>query len=162
MDLMATYTSAKRAPIGGGLICRRLPFFSRFDTNDTAGVDVFSHNVKRMPGSLRTCFGYCFPQPSLEGVVLAHISHCEATAMIVVPNTRASWFPMIEGAEVRSTQIASKGEDSQLFRAHHQRGTEPYTFGGPRIRAVEVDFRGNRYIVRGQPRIPQGYTTPTH
>ena len=47
--------------------------------------------------------------------MLAHISKCEASAVIVVPNTRASWFPMIKGAGVRSVQIASQGEDSQFL-----------------------------------------------
>ena len=143
MDLMATDTSAQYTPIGGGLKRRRLPFYSRFHTNETAGVDVFSHNVNHMPGSLGKYFGYCFPQPSLVGVVLAHISKCEARAVIVVPNTRAPWFPMIEGAGVRSVQIASQGEDSQFFRVHHQRGAEPYTFGRGGMRAAEVDFRGD-------------------
>ena len=46
--------------------------------------------------------------------MLAHISKCKAIAVIVVPNTRASWFPMIEGAGVRSVQIASQGEDNQF------------------------------------------------
>ena len=101
MDLMATDTPAQRAPAGGGLLYRKLPFYSRFHTNGTVGVEVFGHNVNRMPGSLRTCFGYCFLQPSLVGVVLVHMSKCKARAMIVVPNTRASWFSMIEGAEVR-------------------------------------------------------------
>ena len=64
MDLMETDTSAQRAPIGGGLIRRRLPFYSRFHTNGTVGVDVFSHNTKYMPGSLQKCLGHCFPQPS--------------------------------------------------------------------------------------------------
>ena len=129
MDPMAIDTSAQRALIGGGLIRRRLPFYSRFHTNGTTGVDVFSHNVNRMPGSLRKDFGYCFPQPSLVGIMSAHLSKCKARAVIVVPNTRASWFPMIKGAGVRSIQIAPKGEDSQFFRVHHQRGAEPYTFG---------------------------------
>ena len=86
---------------------------------------------------------YCFPQPSLVGVVLARISKCEARAVIVVLNTRASWFPTVEGAGVRSVQIASQGEDSQFFRVHHQRGAESHTFGREGMRAVEVDFRGN-------------------
>ena len=72
-----------------------------------------------------------------------HISKCEARAVIVVPNTRASWFPMIEGAGVRSVQIASQSAGSQFFRVHHQRGAEPYTFGRGGMRAVEVDFRGD-------------------
>ena len=101
MDLMATDTSAQRAPIGGGLTYQRLPFYSRFHTNGTAGVHVLSHNVNHMPGSLRTRFSYCFPQPSLVGVVLVHINKCEARAVIVVPNTLASWFQMIEGAGIR-------------------------------------------------------------
>ena len=140
MDLMATDTSAQSAPIGGGLERQILPFYSRYNT---AGIEVFSHNVNHMLGSLQKCFGYCFPRPSLEGVVLAHICKCQARAVIVVPNTRASWFPMIEGAGVRSVQIAYQGADSQFFRVHHQRGAEPYTFGQGGMRAVEVDFRGD-------------------
>ena len=75
--------------------------------------------------------------------MLARISKCEDRAVIVVPNTRASWFPMIEGVGVRSVQIASRGAGSQFFRVHHQRGAEPYTFGRGGMRAVEVDFRGD-------------------
>ena len=126
MDLMATDTSAQRAPIGGGLIRRRLPLYSRFHTNGTAGVDVFSHNVNHMPGSLRKCFCCYLPQPSLVGVVLAHISKCKARAVVVVPNTRASWFTMIEGAGVRSVQIASQGEDSQ-FLGHTTNAEQNHT-----------------------------------
>ena len=143
MDLMATNTSAQYASIEGGLGRQRLPFYSRFHTNNTAGVDVFSHNVSHMPGSLQKCFGYCFPQPSLVGVMLAHISKCEARALVVVPNTRASWFPMIAGAGVRSVQFASQGAGSQFLRVHHQRGADPYTYGRGGMRAVEVDFRGD-------------------
>ena len=49
MDLMVTYTSAQYTPTEGG---QKLPFYPRFHTNNTAGVDVFSHNVSHMPGSL--------------------------------------------------------------------------------------------------------------
>ena len=90
MDLMATYTSAQSAPIGGGLERQNLPFYSRLHTNNTAEEDVFSHNVNHMPGSLQKCFGYYSPQPSLVGVVLAHMCKCQARAAIVVSNTRAS------------------------------------------------------------------------
>ena len=79
----------------------------------------------------------------------------------MVPTTRASWFPMIAGPEVRSVKMGFKGEDSQFFRVHHQRGAEPYTFGREGRWAVEVDFRRN-IIIRRQSLTPQGYTTPTH
>ena len=77
------------------------------------------------------------------GVVLAHISKYEARAVIVVPNTLASCFPMIEGEGAPSVQIASQGAGSQFFRVHHQREAEPYTFGRGGMRAEEVDFRGD-------------------
>ena len=73
-----------------------------------------------------------------------YMGKCEARTEIVVPITRASWFPMIVGAGVRSVQIASKGKDSLFFRVHRQRGTESYTFGREGMRAVEVDFRRDR------------------
>ena len=60
MDLMATDVLAQHAPTGGDLLHQRLPFHSRFHTNGTAGVDVFSLNVSHMPGSLQTCSGYSF------------------------------------------------------------------------------------------------------
>ena len=88
-----------------------------------------------------TCLGhYCFSQPSLVGVVLAHIGICEARAVIVVPNTRAAWFPMIEGAGVRSVQTTSQSAGSQFFKVHHLRGAEPCTVGRGGMRAVEVDL----------------------
>ena len=162
MDLMGTDTSVQYAPIEGGLERQRLPSYSHFHTNNTAGVKVSSHYVSHIPRSLQKCFGHCFPQPSLVEVVLAHISKCEARAVIVAPNTRASGFPMIEGAGVRSVQIASQGAGSQFFRVHHQRGAEPYTFGRGGMGAVEVDFGGDIQFIQRQSRTLQGYTTPTY
>ena len=52
MDLMATDTSAPYTPTEGGWERQKLPFYPRFHTNNTAGVDVFNHNVRYMPGSL--------------------------------------------------------------------------------------------------------------
>ena len=156
MDLMTTDTSAQYTPTEGGWERQKLSFYPRFHTNNTAGVDVFSHDVSHMPGSL------LFSQPSLVGVVLAHIRKCEARAVIVVPNTRAAWFPMIEGAGVRSVQTTSQGAGSQFFKVHHHRGAEPYTLGREGMRAVEVDLGELYKFIQGQLRTPQGYTTPKH
>ena len=52
MDLMATDTSAQYIPTEGGWERQKLPFYPRYHTNNTAGVDVSSHNVSHMPGSL--------------------------------------------------------------------------------------------------------------
>ena len=58
----------------------------------------------------------------------------------MVPNTRAAWFPMIEGVGVRSGTNYIQGAGSQFFKVHHQRGAKPYTFGRGGMRAVEVDL----------------------
>ena len=89
-------------------------------------------------------FWLLFPTTVLNERSVGHMNKCEASAVIVLANTRASWFPMIAGAGARSVQIASKGEDSQFFRVHHQHGAEPYTFDRGGMRAVEVDVRQNR------------------
>ena len=61
MDLMATDTSAQYTPNEGDWERQKLHFYYRFHTNNTAGVDVFSHNVSHMPGSL------LFPTTVLDG-----------------------------------------------------------------------------------------------
>ena len=74
------------------------------------------------------CIGYQVRNKTalyLVGVVLAHVSKCEAIAVIVVPKFRAAWFPTMERARVRSVQTTSQGASSQFFRVHHQRGAEP-------------------------------------
>ena len=67
MNLMATDTSVQYAPIEGGLERQRLPLYSRFHTNNTAEVDVFSQNVSHMPGSLQKMFWLLFPTTVLGG-----------------------------------------------------------------------------------------------
>ena len=52
MDLMATDTSVQYTPTEGGWELQKLPFYPRFHTNNTAGIEMFSHNVSHMPGSL--------------------------------------------------------------------------------------------------------------
>ena len=52
MGLMATDTSAQYTPTEGGWELQKLPFYPRFHTNNTAGIEVFSRNVSHMPGSL--------------------------------------------------------------------------------------------------------------
>ena len=52
---------------------RALPFYSRYHTADTTGVDVLGQDVSHMPGSANSCFGLCFPPPQMVAVVLQKI-----------------------------------------------------------------------------------------
>ena len=70
MDLMATGTSVQWIPGVGRDTDRALPFYSRYYTAGTAGVDVLGQDVSHMPGSANACFGFCFPPPQMVAVVL--------------------------------------------------------------------------------------------
>ena len=141
MDLMSTDTSVQWIPGGGQDADRPLPFYSRYHTDGTAGVDVLSQDVSHMPGSANACFGFCFPPPQTIAVVLQHIQGCEARAVVVVPVDRQSWFPRLAAATVRSVPVAAKGGAGTFFRMHHQKGRVSFVFRQWGMRAVEVDFR---------------------
>ena len=51
MDLMATDTSPQYTPTEG-VGNSKATLYPRFHTNNTAGIEVFRHNVSHMPGSL--------------------------------------------------------------------------------------------------------------
>ena len=85
MGLMATDTSPQYTPTEGGWELQSYPL---------------------------PAFSY---KQHIRDIVLAHVSKCEARAIIVVPKTRAAWFPMMEGAGVRSVQTTSQGASSQFF-----------------------------------------------
>ena len=88
---------------------RALPFYSRYHTAGTAGVDVFSQDLSHMPGSANACFGYCFPPPQMVAVVLQHMQSCKARAVVVVPDGTQSSFPLLAAATVWSVPVAAKG-----------------------------------------------------
>ena len=143
MDLMATPASAQYAPATDQEPAQQLPFYSQYHTSGSAGVDVFSHNVSRMPGEPRPCFGFCFPPPQMVGVVLQHLAECKARAVVIVPDQRQVWFPLLSGAIVRSVAVSEMGDEGVFFRLHHQKGHVPVVFQSCAMRAVEIDFRNN-------------------
>ena len=141
MDLMATPASAQKAQSPHPGSGERLPFYSRFRTDGSEGIDVLSQDVSRLPNSSQPCFGFCFPPTTMVGVVLQHIAECRARAVVVVPDQRQSWFPLLSNATKRSFRVAGPGDTSAMFRVHHQRGKVPFAFKRWGMRAVEVDFR---------------------
>ena len=88
MDLMATGTSVQWIPGGGHDADRALPFYSRYHTAGTTGVDVLGQDVSHMPDSANACFGLCFPPPQMIVVALQHMQGYKARAVVVVPDDR--------------------------------------------------------------------------
>lgn len=106
IDLMACTASAQVSPVTG----LSLPFFSRFSCPGSAGRDVLAQNAAVMPGTTVPAFGYCFPPPSMAGHVVQHLAECRARAVLVVPDNRPYWFPLVQLASVRSLVIAPRNE----------------------------------------------------
>ena len=126
---------------GGEDADRALPFYSRYHTDCTASVDVLGQDMSHMSGSANACFGFCFPPPQIIAVVLQHVQGCKARAVVVAPDDRQSWFPLLAAATVRSVPVAAKRGAGTFFRMHHQKGRMPFVFRQWGMRAVEVDFR---------------------
>ena len=141
MDLMATGTSVQWIPAVGRDADRALAFYSRYHTAGTAGVDVHGQDVSHISGSANACFGFCFPTQQMVAVVLQHMQSCKARGVVVVPDDRQLWFPLLAAATVRSFPVAAKGGTGTFFRMHHQKGKMPSVFRQWGMRAVEVDFR---------------------
>ena len=119
MGLMVTSMSVQWI-IGVGLDAdRALPFYSRYHTAGTAGVDVLGQDVSHMPGSANACTGFCFPPRQMVTVVLEHMQSYKARAVVVVPDNRQPWFPRLTAATVRSVPVATRGGAGTFFRMHH-------------------------------------------
>ena len=74
-------------------------------------------------------------------VVLQHMQGCKARAVVVVPDDRQSWFPLLAAATIRSVPVAAKEGAGTFFRMRHQKGRVSFVFRQWDMRAVKVDFR---------------------
>lgn len=136
MDLMATPASTQKLPNRE----KALRFYSRFRTDGCEDVDALGQDLSKMPGSTDPCFGFCFPPTTIVGVVLQRLSECRARAVVVVPDLRKSWYPLLKDATVRSVVLSQPAEESVFFRMDHRRGQVSFSFRRWAMRAVEVNF----------------------
>ena len=137
IDLMASTASAQRIPQS----TETLPFFSQYDCEGSLGVDVLAQDVSRVPITGEPAFGYCFPPPVMAGHIVQHLAECRAHAVIVVPDTRAYWFPLVQQAMVHSLEVAPRATFG-YFEWPSQDGTlRGWQYPKWGMKAYEVDFR---------------------
>ena len=136
IDLMACTASVQRSPDG-----RPLRFMSHYSCAGTAGVDVLAHDVSVLPGTGDEAFGFCFPPPVMVGPVLQHLRECQAHAVLLVPDTRAFWFPLLQSATVRSVAVAAVGEVGVFQFPGKDGDLRPWRYPRWAMSAYEVDFR---------------------
>ena len=136
MDLMATPVSALTLPGE----TEALPFYSQFHTAGCMGVDMLGQDLSKIPDSGIPCFGFCFPPTAMVGVVLQRLEECRARAVVLVPDVKKTWHPLLEGATVQSMVLANPGASSVFFRMDHLHGKVPFSFMKWAMRVVEVNF----------------------
>ena len=137
---MASPVSAHRIPATAQGAGNRLPFFTRYACDGSAGVDFFAQDVARVPGGTARAFGLCFPPSALANPVMQHLAEQQAHAVVLLPSVAGLWEPRMGCARKRSVTVASPGDESKFFVEHHQRGPQPYVFSRWSMVAVEVNF----------------------
>ena len=137
VDLMACTASVLRSPFSG----EALPFFSQYDCAGSAGTDVFAQDVSIVPGTRVPAFGFCFPPPIMAGHLVQHLAECKAHAVVLLPDVKAYWFPLLQLATVRSVEVAPAAADGYFQWPSADGGLRNWRYPRWGMVAYEVDFR---------------------
>ena len=135
-DLMDSTDSDQKVPGSND----RLPFFPQYDCEGSSGTDVLTQDVSRLPGKGERMFGYCLPPPVMVGVIVQHLAEWQAHAVIVVPDTRAFWFPAVQEASIRSIVVAPSASKGRFQWPSHREDLKDWQYPAWAIHAYEVDF----------------------
>ena len=65
-------------------------------------------DVSGVPITGEQALGYCSPPPVMAGHIVQHLAECQAHAVVVVPDTRPYWFPLVHQATVQSLEVAPR------------------------------------------------------
>lgn len=122
---MATDVSAQRVPLGCVSEGTRLPFSSRHERKHSAGVDVLAQNLALVRSSQDEGFGFCFPPPSMVGMMLQQLEDCRARAVVIVSAEKGAWYSWLRPGAVPERLVAPAGNSGAFIGDHHIRGTIP-------------------------------------
>ena len=98
IDLMVCTASVLRSPVSG----EALPFFSQYDCAGSAGTDVLAQDVLIEPGTRAPAFCFCFPPRAMADHIVQHLAECKARPVVLLPDVKAYWLPVVQLAAVRS------------------------------------------------------------
>ena len=137
IDLMACTASVMRSPLTG----EALPFFSQYDCAGSVGADVFAHFVSLVPGTSVPALGFCFPPPIMAGHIVQHLVECEARAVVLRPDVKAYWFPLVQLATVKSIEVAAVAAEGCFQWPSPDGGLKNWRCPRWRKIAYDLDFR---------------------
>ena len=62
---------------------------------------MFAQDVAVVLGCTTRAFGFCFPPSVTVEPVLQRLAECKARAVVVVPDTRLFWYPLLAQAATK-------------------------------------------------------------
>ena len=102
VDLMVCAASVLPSRASGEV----LPLFSQYDCAGSAGTDVLAQDVSIVLDTTVPAFGFWFPPPVMAGHTVQHRAECKAHAVVLLPDVKAYWFPVVQLGEARSITVA--------------------------------------------------------
>ena len=102
-DLMASSATAKRDLQG-----KRLPYFSRFFEETSAGTDLFAQNLIWVRNA------YCFPPIPMIGMVLKFLEEQKKNCVMILPAINSSWVNLVSAYIVDLVEISKPYQGTQF------------------------------------------------
>ena len=121
IDLIASFASAHCIPATAQGAGNRLPCFTRYACDASAGVDLFAQDVACLPGEIARAFA-CFLSIVLANPAVQHLAEQKAHAVVLLPSVAGLWEPRMGIVRKRFFTVASPGDKSVFFAKHNQRG----------------------------------------
>ena len=119
IDLMASPASAHYIPVTAPGVGNRLPCFTRYACDGSAGLDLFAQDVSRVRKETARAFGFYFLPTALASPVVQHLAEQRARAVVLLPSVAGLWEPCMEIARKWFVKVASPGDKSVFFVEHH-------------------------------------------
>ena len=145
VDLMACAVSVLRSPVSG----EALPFFYRYNCAGPAGTDVLAQDVSIVPGTTVPTLGSRFPPPVMAGHIVRHLAECKAHGVVLLPDAKAYWFPVVQLAEVKSITVAPVAATGCFQWPSPKGGLRNLMYNRWGMVAYEVDFRSRLQCLTG-------------
>ena len=125
---MASSSNVKSNELG-----ERLKFFSRYFSKGCEGVDVFTQKLGELEGI------YCFPPICMIAPVLSLLKSQKASAVVVVPDVRDTWWSVLKEGEQSSIYI-TQPDQRDAFLSTKRNGNRMFEKFNFKFLAVKLKY----------------------
>ena len=102
VDRMACAASVPSSLVSG----EALPLFFQYDCAGAVGTDLLTQDVSIVPGTKAPAVRFRFTALVMAGHTVENLAECKAHAIVLVPDVKAYWFPVVQFSAVGSITVA--------------------------------------------------------